>query len=442
MLPRSFDLVIALWAVLKAGGAYLPLDPDYPPARLAYMADDAGISVLLSQTLVNALPFASGIIRINMEQLDLSEQPIVPPSLPALDACLAYVIYTSGSTGRPKGAANHHAALRNRLQWMQQAYPLTPADTVLQKTPSSFDVSVWEFFWPFLAGAKLCLAEPGAHRDPARLAELMLAHDVTTVHFVPSMLAEFVNQATLPDLPKLKHVMVSGEALSMDLQQRFSQKLPKACLHNLYGPTEAAIDVTHWTCRNDAGLSVPIGQPIANIQIHILDQDLNPVPVGVAGELYIAGVGLARGYQHKPGLTAERFLPNPYQPGTRMYRTGDQAQRRSDGVLHYLGRLDFQVKLRGQRLELGEIEAALLAQPGVNEAAVTVHDGRLIAYLVSNRTDLTETTLASALREHLPDYMIPALIQNLPSLPKTASGKLDRQALPKPNLFTKPLKQL
>ncbi|WP_052700556.1 non-ribosomal peptide synthetase [Methylocucumis oryzae] len=436
MLPRSFELVIALWAVMKAGAAFLPLDPDYPSARLAYMAEDAKIKVLLSHSQLTAWLLTSGIPRINVDTLDLIDQPVMPPRLPRLDACLAYVIYTSGSTGRPKGAGNHHAALRNRLQWMQQAYPLTPADTVLQKTPSSFDVSVWEFFWPFLAGASLCLAEPGAHRDPARIAELMLAHDVTTVHFVPSMLAEFVNQPSLPVLPKLKHVMASGEALSVDLQQRFNQKLPKACLHNLYGPTEAAIDVTHWTCRNDGGLSVPIGQPIANTQIHILDQDLNPVPTGVAGELYIAGIGLARGYQNNPGLTAERFLPNPFQPGTRMYRTGDQALRYSDGILHYLGRLDFQVKLRGQRLELGEIEAALLAQPGINEAAVTVHDGRLIAYVVANRMTLDESALASALRQHLPDYMIPAHIQTLPSLPKTASGKLDRHALPKPDWQT------
>ncbi|WP_157197805.1 amino acid adenylation domain-containing protein, partial [Methylomonas koyamae] len=376
-IERSFELVVGLLAVVKAGGAYVPLDPDYPADRLAYMIEDSGIGLLLShgavwpkfQSLCSTRhPEGHQCVAYDLDELDLNSQPDIAPSTRLHPESPAYIIYTSGSTGRPKGAANSHAALANRLHWMQEAYPIGPGDSVLQKTPFSFDVSVWEFFWPLLTGARLAIAEPGAHRDPAALTQLMLNHRVSTLHFVPSMLAEYVNQPELPAFPALKRIVCSGEALSAELQQRVFQRLPGVELDNLYGPTEAAIDVTHWTCRADGGPSVPIGQPIANSQIHILDADLNPLPAGVAGELYIGGLGLARGYHRRPGLTAERFIPDPFGSGRRLYRTGDRAKWRSDGVIEYLGRLDHQIKLRGLRIELGEIEAALLAQTGITEA--------------------------------------------------------------------------
>jgi acyl-coenzyme A synthetase/AMP-(fatty) acid ligase len=327
--------------------------------------------------------------------------------------------------------------LANRLHWMQQAYAIGPNDTVLQKTPFSFDVSVWEFFWPLMAGARLAIAAPGEHRDPAALAGTMQRHRVSTLHFVPSMLAEFVNQPALTVFPALKRIICSGEALPAELQQRVFERLPGVELDNLYGPTEAAIDVTHWTCRPDDSPSVPIGEPIANLRIYILDRDLNPQPVGVAGELYIGGVGLARGYHHRPGLTAERFLPDPFGRGGRLYRTGDLARRRADGVIDYLGRIDYQIKLRGLRIELGEIETALLSQPGIQEAAVLLKDAaggpRLIAYVAADEQAGNDSELQQALSRRLPDYMLPSSLIRLDSLPKTANGKLDRNALPKPS---------
>ncbi|OKA17125.1 amino acid adenylation domain-containing protein, partial [Pseudomonas versuta] len=269
---------------------------------------------------------------------------------------LVYCLYTSGSTGKPKAVGNRHAGLLNRLQWMQAEYGLNASDRVLQKTPYSFDVSVWEFFWPLLSGAALVMAPPSAHRDPQALRELIVEHGITTLHFVPSMLQAFVSAGELALCTSLKRIICSGEALPAQLQRQVLGQTSSE-LHNLYGPTEAAIDVTSWACRED-GNSVPIGRPIANTQIHILDTDLNPVPVGVAGELYIAGINLARGYQGRAALTAERFVANPYgAPGERMYRSGDLARWRADGAIDYLGRLDHQVKLRGLRIELGEIEA-------------------------------------------------------------------------------------
>jgi len=441
-VERSLTLVVGLLAIIKAGGAYLPLDPDYPPERLAYMVEDSGLRLLLSHAPVlrqtaDAWGANPKLVCVDLDDLDVSGEPETAPKVALHPEHPAYIIYTSGSTGRPKGATNSHAALGNRLHWMQTAYPLAAQDTVLQKTPYSFDVSVWEFFWPLMAGASLAIAEPGAHRDPARLAELMIQHQVTTLHFVPSMLAEFVNQGELPPFPGLKRILCSGEALPAELQQRVFQQLPDVALANLYGPTEAAIDVTYWNCCEDGGDSVPIGEPIGNTAIHILDSDLNPLPIGVAGELYIAGRGLARGYHRRPGLTAECFLPDPSGNGGRLYRTGDRARRRADGVLEYLGRLDHQVKLRGQRIELGEIEAALLAQQGVNEAAVLLKDSvagpQLVAYLVAEAKARNTDGLLRALRRRLPDYMLPANLLYLDNLPKTANGKLDRKALPEPH---------
>jgi amino acid adenylation domain-containing protein len=433
---RSFELVLGILAVVKAGGAYVPLDPDYPDQRLAYMMLDSGVGMLLSHGAVldrfSALcPGACAVY--DLDSLDLSGQAETAPAVALHPAHPAYIIYTSGSTGRPKGAANSHAALANRLHWMQQAYAIGPGDTVLQKTPFSFDVSVWEFFWPLMTGARLALAQPGAHRDPPALTTALHAYQVSTVHFVPSMLAEFVNQSQLPHLPALKRIVCSGEALPAELQQRVFERLPGVDLVNLYGPTEAAIDVTHWTCRAEPG-PVPIGRPIANLQIQILDSDLNPLPAGVAGELYIGGLGLARGYYRKAGLTAERFLPDPFGSGGRLYRSGDLARRRADGAIDYLGRIDQQIKLRGLRIELGEIETALLQQTGVAEAAVLLQDAaggpRLVAYIAATEQAGGDAELRLALSRQLPDYMLPAALIRLDSLPKTANGKLDRKALP------------
>jgi amino acid adenylation domain-containing protein len=439
-MERSFELVIGLLAIVKAGGAYVPLDPDYPAERLAYMIEDSGIGLLLSHGAVTAKFRAlcgTNCVAYDLESLDLSGFPDSAPKVNLHPSHSVYIIYTSGSTGRPKGAANSHASLANRLHWMQQAYAIGPNDTVLQKTPFSFDVSVWEFFWPLMAGARLAIAAPGEHRDPAALAGTMQRHRVSTLHFVPSMLAEFVNQPALTVFPALKRIICSGEALPAELQQRVFERLPGVELDNLYGPTEAAIDVTHWTCRPDDSPSVPIGEPIANLRIYILDRDLNPQPVGVAGELYIGGVGLARGYHHRPGLTAERFLPDPFGRGGRLYRTGDLARRRADGVIDYLGRIDYQIKLRGLRIELGEIETALLSQPGIQEAAVLLKDAaggpRLIAYVAADEQAGNDSELQQALSRRLPDYMLPSSLIRLDSLPKTANGKLDRNALPKPS---------
>ncbi|HVR96634.1 MAG TPA: amino acid adenylation domain-containing protein, partial [Thermoanaerobaculia bacterium] len=301
---------------------------------------------------------------------------------------LAYVIYTSGSTGRPKGAMNTHRAIRNRLLWMQDAYRLGAADTVLQKTPFSFDVSVWEFFWPLAVGARLVMARPGGHRDGAYLRQVIADERVTTLHFVPSMLQAFLEEPGLEALTSLRQVMASGEALAAEHQERFFQRLAGAELHNLYGPTEAAVDVAAWACVPGGRRNVPIGRPIGNIAIHLLDRHLHPVPVGVPGELHIGGVGLARGYLDRPELTAEKFIPDPCgEPGARLYRTGDLARYLPDGAIEYLGRIDHQLKLRGFRIELGEIEAVLREHPAVAEATVVARDAgagdrRLVAYAV------------------------------------------------------------
>ncbi|WP_337059002.1 amino acid adenylation domain-containing protein, partial [Pseudomonas sp. USHLN015] len=346
---------------------------------------------------------------------------------------LAYVIYTSGSTGKPKGAGNRHSALTNRLCWMQQAYGLSGDDSVLQKTPFSFDVSVWEFFWPLMTGARLVVAAPGDHRDPARLVALIERENITTLHFVPSMLQAFLLDPQVERCTRLKRIVCSGEALPVDAQQQVFARLPHAGLYNLYGPTEAAIDVTHWTCVDEGKDGVPIGQPIANLGCYILDANLEPVPVGVLGELYLAGVGLARGYHRRPALTAERFVANPFVAGERMYRTGDLARYRQDGVIEYAGRIDHQVKIRGLRIELGEIEARLMELDEVREAVVLAVDQRLVGYVVPATAELDTEQLASQLRQGLPDYMVPAQWVLLEAMPLSPNGKLERKALPQPD---------
>ncbi len=428
------EMVVALMAILKAGGAYVPVDPEYPEERQAYMLEDSGVQLLLSQSHLK-LPLAQGVQRIDLDQADawLENHAENNPGIELNGENLAYVIYTSGSTGKPKGAGNRHSALSNRLCWMQQAYGLGVGDTVLQKTPFSFDVSVWEFFWPLMSGARLVVAAPGDHRDPAKLVELINREGVDTLHFVPSMLQAFLQDEDVASCTSLKRIVCSGEALPADAQQQVFAKLPQAGLYNLYGPTEAAIDVTHWTCVEEGKDAVPIGRPIANLACYILDGNLEPVPVGVLGELYLAGRGLARGYHQRPGLTAERFVASPFVAGERMYRTGDLARYRADGVIEYAGRIDHQVKLRGLRIELGEIEARLLEHPWVREAAVLAVDGKqLVGYVVleSEGGDWREA-LAAHLAKSLPEYMVPAQWLALERMPLSPNGKLDRKALPK-----------
>ncbi|WP_433330226.1 amino acid adenylation domain-containing protein [Spirillospora sp. CA-294931] len=410
---RSPDLVVALLAVLWAGGAYLPLDPSDPPRRRAALAEDAGARIVLTAE----------------SPLDASPAELVSVS----PDHAAYVIYTSGSTGRPKGVVNTHRGLLNRLLWMQARFGLSAGDAVLQKTPAGFDVSVWEFFWPLLTGARLVLARPGGHRDPAYLRDLIAGEKITVVHFVPSMMAAFAAEEGIEACSSLRLVVSSGEELTSRLATRLMDRLPGAELHNLYGPTEAAIDVSAWKCApGDA--AVPIGYPVANTRLHILDRHLELVPVGLTGELYIAGPQVARGYLGRPGLTADRFVPDPYgPPGSRLYRTGDLARRRADGALEYLGRADDQVKIRGHRIEPGEIEAALAALPDVRAAAVNVwHDqagARLVGYVVTDG----DPDPRDRLRTELPDHLIPTAWVRLDALPLTRSGKLDRGALPPPD---------
>ncbi len=441
-LERSNELVIALLAVMKAGGAYVPIDPEHPADRIAYMVQDSGLALLVTQErLRERLPQEmAGVALLAIDADDAQEDaPDSDPAVALNAENLAYVIYTSGSTGKPKGAANRHRALHNRLAWMQQAYGLGPGDTVLQKTPFSFDVSVWEFFWPLMVGARLAVAAPGDHRDPARLVELIRRHGVSTLHFVPSMLQAFLTRPDVESCTSLRRIVCSGEALPAEAQNEVLARLPQARLCNLYGPTEAAIDVTHWTCQADGRSQVAIGQPISGIQTHVLDTSLNLVPQGVAGELYLGGIGLARGYAKRPGLTAERFVADPFDAigSGRLYRTGDLVRWNRQGQLDYLGRLDHQVKIRGFRIELGEIEAQLLAHPQVREAVVVAREGAtgtsLVAYVSAHADQGVDTVaLREQLAQVLPDYMVPRALVVLDALPLNANGKVDRKALPEP----------
>ena len=427
---RSPQLLIGLLAIIKAGGAYVPLDPDYPADRLAYMLKDSGVHLLLTQTaLLEQLPTADGVCVIAMDSLHLDSWPTQPPGLHLNGDNLAYVIYTSGSTGQPKGVGNTHAALAERLQWMQATYPLNETDVLMQKAPISFDVSVWECFWPLITGCRLVLAGPGEHRDPHRIAQLVQEHGVTTLHFVPPLLQLFIDEPLVAECTSLRRLFSGGEALPAELRNRVLAQLPAVQLHNRYGPTETAINVTHWHCRAEDGERSPIGRPLGNVICRVLDEHLNPVPLGVPGELCIGGIGLARGYLGRAGLTAERFVADHH--GARLYRTGDRARWSADGVLEYLGRLDQQVKLRGFRVEPQEIEARLLALDGIAQAVVLVRDAQLIGYYTAH-TELDEDEVKTALAAELPEYMVPALLMRLDTMPLSPSGKLDRRALPAP----------
>jgi amino acid adenylation domain-containing protein len=439
-LDRSADQLAAALAVLAAGGAYLPLDPSLPPARLTALLEDGQVPVLITSSGLPAAvrSAAPRLFLTDRHAAILQEHPAVPPARLAGPDHLAYVIFTSGTTGRPKAAMNTRRGLLNRLTWMQQAHQLTPGDTVLQKTPVGFDVAVWECYGPLLAGARTVVARPDGHRDPHYLADLVRDQHVTVAHFVPSMLRVFLDTADMTACGSLRLVMAGGEELPAELQRRFFASGLHAELDNLYGPAETAIDVTRWRCRRDwPEPRVPIGPPAPRCPAYLLDHRGSPVPDGEQGELYLGGPQVGRGYLGQPALTASAFVPDPFSPvpGSRMYRTGDRCRKRQDGALEYHGRLDNQVKLRGVRIELSEIEHALTRQPGVRAAVCIVRADtpghpRLVAYLVPAATQPDPDQVLRALRQGLPDYMIPAAFVTLPALPQTANGKLDRTRLP------------
>ncbi|MGE0127956.1 MAG: amino acid adenylation domain-containing protein [Blastocatellales bacterium] len=464
-MERSLEMMVGILGVLKAGGAYAPLDPAYPMERLAFMLEDSEAPVLLTQwRLVEGLRIADRGSRIGdagtsseirnpqsaihnrVVCLDAIGDALAVESVENPDRELdadhpAYVIYTSGSTGQPKGVIISHGAICNHMLWQLEHLSVTANDRILQKTAFSFDASGTEFYLPLLAGARLVLARPGGHQDSGFLVRMMVEHQVTILQLVPSLLRVLLDEPGFERCESLRRVICAGEALPAELQQRFAACL-KAELHNLYGPTEAAIDVTCWPRQDSRGLAiVPIGRPIANTQIYLLSADLRPAPVGVPGELYIGGVNLARGYLNRPELTAERFVPNPFsnESGARLYRTGDLARYMPDGAIEFLGRGDHQVKLRGMRIELGEIEAALSQHPAVREAVVVARedvagDKRLVAYLVNNQHPApTAGELRAFLKERLPEYMAPTAFVTLGAMPLTPNGKVDRRALPKPD---------
>jgi amino acid adenylation domain-containing protein len=443
-LPRCSTLVVAVLAVLGSGSAYLPLSPDDPPGRLTGLLSASGARQLV--TLPELAPtFASAQLPVH-EAADDGDwaHPAPHAGRPAVQPDdLAYVIYTSGSTGTPKAVAVPHAGLANRIRCMQDARALSPADRVLHKTPCTFDVSVWELLWPLTAGATLVIAKPGGHRDPAYLVDVVERESITTIHFVPPMLEVFLDRPDLNRCGSLTRIIASGQVLSTRLRERCLAALPGARLFNLYGPTEASIEVTDWECRPGPGEAAgePIGRPIPGVRTYVLDRELGPAPVGVAGELYLGGVALARGYLGRPGMTADRFVPHPFADGERLYRTGDVARWRADGALEFLGRNDDQVKIRGFRIEPEEIATVAAAHSDVRDAVVMAlpaegGEPRLVAYVVphhpATRADELVDEVRQLLRDQLPEYMVPGHVEVLTALPLTANGKVDRAALPSP----------
>jgi len=441
-IERSVEMVVGLLAILKAGGAYVPFDPHYPEDRLSYMLNDSGIKVLLSQkSLASTLaPHQAQVFCLDSDWQQVTKYSQANLNIDIGTENLAYVIYTSGSTGKPKGVMNTHRGIHNRLCWMQEAYGLNGSDRVLQKTPFSFDVSVWEFFWTLMMGATMVVAKPEGHKDSNYLIDLITKQQITTMHFVPSMLQVFLQEPKVSQCSSLKRVFCSGEALPFELTKRFFDRL-QCQLHNLYGPTEATIDVTFWQCQPEDNLQVvPIGRPIANTQTYILDQHLQPLPIGVLGELHLGGVNLARGYLNRPELTDEKFIANPLtnEISPRLYKTGDLARYRHDGNIEYMGRIDHQVKLRGFRIELGEIEAVLDTHPQVQQAVVLATEDptgnkRLVAYLATDEKPKV-SQLRDFLAAKLPEYMVPGIFITLDTIPLTPNGKVDRRALPAPDI--------
>jgi|APSaa5957512535_1039671.scaffolds.fasta_scaffold00708_2 amino acid adenylation domain-containing protein len=440
-MERSLELVVSLLAILKSGGFYVPLDPGYPEERVRFMVEDSGVKLVLTQEKY--------ISNFNKKDIDLicvdRDMPLISRESRHNLSCdlqpdnLAYIIYTSGSTGRPKGVMNTHKGVCNRLLWMQNFYRLNENDRVLQKTPFSFDVSVWEFFWPLMTGATLVVAEPEGHKDSSYLINLISEKKISIIHFVPSMLQVFLDNKEIRKCASLKRVICSGEVLPFDLQKRFFDCLDVE-LYNLYGPTEAAVDVTYYHCLKNIGKGiVPIGRPIDNTSIFVLDRYFQPVPIGVPGELYIGGLNVARGYNNRDDLTAENFVPDPFsgEKGARLYKTGDLVRYLPDGEIEYIERIDSQVKIRGFRIELGEIEQAFSSHMAVREAVVKVCEDQpgnkqLAAYYVTSET-IEQKDLRNYVKTKLPDYMIPQFFLELEKMPLTTNGKIDRILLPKPD---------
>ncbi|OSX98878.1 non-ribosomal peptide synthetase [Bacillus mycoides] len=439
-VERSPDMIIGLFGILKAGGAYVPLDPSYPENRLRYILENSQIQVLLTnEALQDWLPKDIQAICLDRDQVMISKESNLAPVSGVTANNLAYIIYTSGSTGNPKGVMIEHHSVINRLQWMQKKYPLSEEDTILQKTPFSFDVSVWELFWWSFVGARVCLLPPGGEKDPAVIEEYIERYRVNTIHFVPSMLSTFLDYMeqynSKRDVASLNQVFTSGEALNTEQVRRFKgvfYDVQQTKLINLYGPTEATVDVTYYNCDLEKEpMLIPIGRPIDNTELYVLDQHQQVVPIGVAGELYLGGVGLARGYFNRPELTTERFIPHPFKEGERLYRTGDLVRYMNDRNLEYIGRMDNQVKIRGFRIELGEIEAALHDHSSVKEAVVLVKEDRpgdkqLVAYVVGEG-DTGEWR--ENLKKQLPHYMVPAYFFQVEGMPLTPNGKVNRKAL-------------
>ena len=437
-MERSLEQVVAILATMKAGAAWMPIEPMYPAARVAFMLRDARPLVVLTQKdLESALaPHGVPVITLDQERLATRSHNRRRPAVHVAMENIAYLIYTSGSTGAPKGVMVEHAALANHMQWLQDTFPLTTSDRVLQKTPCSFDVSIWEFLWPLMTGARLVLAPPGAHRESDALVRTIVANGITTLYFVASALQAFLEQPDVKTCTSIRRIFCGGEVLPPVVQERCEELLP-GDLHNIYGPAETAIDVTWWTCERGARYArVPIGRPIHNTRLYVLDHRLELSAIGTPGEIYIGGPNVGRGYVGRPDLTAERFVPDPFGDGNadRLYRTGDLGRVLPSGVVEYLGRVDDQVKIHGHRIELGEIDSVLMRVPGVREAAVVVpvdSDGlrRLIAYVVLSAPERTIAALRQYCKDHLPEYMVPTAFVPLDRLPRTPSGKVDRATL-------------
>jgi len=438
-MDRSLNMVPGILGILKAGGAYVPVDPAYPQERIAYMLSDADSRYILTDRVSSGrLPELPGVQVLVLEEAMIEAEPTTPPSTRPRPDSLAYMIYTSGSTGRPKGVLIEHRSLVNRLQWAQSKFGLGPDDAVLQKTTFCFDVSVWELLWPLLTGSRIVMARPDGHRDSEYLKRMIREQGITTIHFVPSMLSAFLETLAEGDMDGLRRIICSGEALTPAQVGIFQMKAGDTRLYNLYGPTEAAIDVSYWDAPEGQQRVevVPIGRPVANTRLLILDMNGHLSPEGVAGELYIGGVQVARGYWRQDQLTEQRFVADPFGGTERLYRTGDRCRWMADGNIEYLGRMDDQVKIRGYRIEPGEVESVLSGAEGVKAAVVVVREGpggdrRLVGYVVMEGTFDREAVL-TYLRSRLPEYMVPAQLVRLEALPLTASGKADRKALPQP----------
>jgi surfactin family lipopeptide synthetase A len=444
MVERSYAMIIGILGIVKAGAAYLPVAPDNPPDRTAYLLHDGGVTVLLVHRKTAQHVAFDGRI-IDLDDPGVYRGSMANPDLLNTPRDLAYVIYTSGSTGKPKGVMIEHRSLVNRLHWMQHAYPIGEGDVVLQKTPYYFDVSVWELFWWALSGATLCFLMPGAERNPLAIIDTIRRHHVSVMHFVPSMLNVFLeyldgkSAGVVAGLTSVRRVFASGEALTPSHVRKFNDtwgSKAAARLTNLYGPTEATVDVSCFDCpAHNEFETIPIGRPIDNIRLYVIREG-RQVPIGETGELCIAGVGLARGYLNLPALTAEKFTDNPANPGERIYRTGDVARWLPDGNIEYLGREDHQVKIRGLRIELGEIESTIREHPGISDCVVVVKKYSenvilIIAYVVC-REGAEFEGLKQHVKRHLPDYMVPHRFEKLDHIPMTPSGKADRKALPEP----------